>query len=74
MCEHCCKKQDNSDDSGSFLFGIIFGLIAAAVIAVIIYRRDKGKTFELLSKKIDEIIKKYTACSNIPIAKTTKKH
>jgi hypothetical protein len=72
MCEHCCKNENYSDDSGSFLFGIIFGLVAAAVVAVIIYRKDKGKTFEMLSKKLDEIIKKYTVKTTL-IAKKKKK-
>ena len=63
MCD-CCQNQSYQDESSSFIFGIIFGLIITTIVAVIIYRQDKGKTFEMLGKKLEEIFKKFSAeCS-----------
>ena len=49
---HC-----ESENSSGLLIGLILGLVIGAVIAVIIYKKDKGKTFDLLSKKIDDLMK-----------------
>lgn len=49
-----CKCD--SDNSSGLLIGLILGLVIGAVIAVIIYKKDKGKTFDLLSKKIDDLM------------------
>jgi hypothetical protein len=52
------------ENSSGFVGGLIFGLVIGAIIAVIIYRKDKGKTFDLLFKKIEDLTRE---------AKTTKK-
>jgi len=35
---------------------LILGLVLGAIIAIIIYKKDKGKTFDLLSKKLDDLM------------------
>jgi hypothetical protein len=48
---HC-----DSDNSSGLLIGLILGLVLGAIIAIIIYKKDKGKTFDLLSKKLDDLM------------------
>jgi len=50
-----CKCD--SDNSSGLIIGLILGLVIGAIIAIIIYRKDKGKTFDLLSKKLDDLMK-----------------
>ncbi|MCX6727009.1 MAG: hypothetical protein NTY75_04380 [Candidatus Shapirobacteria bacterium] len=49
--------QCESENSSGLLIGLILGLVLGAIIAIIIYKKDKGKTFDLLSKKLDNLMK-----------------
>ena len=72
MCD-CCQNQCSQDDSGSFIFGIVFGLIIASIVTVLIYRQDKGKTFDILGKKLGEVFKEFTTEKHQKIVKKTTK-
>jgi gas vesicle protein len=56
---NCCHKNNSS--SGSFMFGIIIGAIAGAIIAILIYRNNKNEVIETLKKKIESFFKSFTS-------------
>jgi len=58
-------EHDNDHcNSSSFLSGLIFGAILAGVAAIIIYRRDKGKTFDKIQKELTKYIQRLTASNS----------
>jgi len=72
----CCR----SNSSGFFL-GLIIGLMVGAVIAILIYRHNKGEVIQTLKRKINKFIsglenKKLTKTklSKKTLSKTVKSH
>jgi len=53
----CPKCDCKTNNSSSFIFGIILGAIVGAIIAIVIYRQSKGKIFDDLQKKLEDFFK-----------------
>lgn len=64
--------QDKENSNSSFLFGIIFGTIVGALIAIVIYKNNKIDIFDKLRSKIEKIVKKYLNVPSAPAKKATK--
>ncbi|MDP4010228.1 MAG: hypothetical protein Q8P53_04585 [Candidatus Shapirobacteria bacterium] len=56
---NCCHEDNSS--SASFMFGIIIGAIAGAIIAVLIYRNNKNEVIKTLKNKIESFFKSFTS-------------
>lgn len=54
MCKNCCDNQ--KDSSSSFIFGLVLGLIAAAVVAVVIYKYRRNEVITTLKDKLYSIL------------------
>lgn len=50
-----CNCQDN-DNGGSFVFGLILGCIVGAIVAIVIYKKSKGKILDQLKEKFKDFI------------------
>lgn len=52
---HCqCHENENG---GSFVFGLILGCIVGAIVAIVIYKKSKGKILDQLKEKFESFIK-----------------
>lgn len=54
-CKNCDCDNQNEDSSSGFIFGLLLGCIIGAVIAVLIYKHNKGEVFKLLQSKLEPI-------------------
>lgn len=52
-----CKCEQENDNGGSFVFGLILGCIIGAIIAIVVYKKSKGKILDQLKEKIEDFIK-----------------
>ena len=51
----CCQKKDcDCGQNSSFLFGLIIGLIIAALVAVVIYKNNRQDVLIKLKKQIEK--------------------
>ena len=46
--------EDN--ESGGFFLGLVIGLMVGAVVAILIYRHNKGEVIQVLKRKINKFI------------------
>lgn len=51
------SKCSSENSNSSFVFGLIIGAIIGAIIAIVIYRKNKGKIFDDLQKKLEKFFK-----------------
>lgn len=51
----CCNNKDcNCHQNGSFIFGLIIGLVIAAVVAIIIYKNNREDVIIKFKKQIEK--------------------
>ncbi len=63
MSKACCCEHDENRSS-SFVFGLILGAIIGAIIAIVIYKKNKGKVFDNLQKKLEDFFKNFINLSS----------
>lgn len=63
--------SSKTSSTSSFILGIFLGAIAGALIAIIIYRQNKGKVFNQLQKKIEKFLQSFSQ-SKPPVKKKKK--
>lgn len=74
MTNSCdCQNHDcNCNSTSGFIFGLLCGAIIGAIVAILIYKKNKTEVFEKISKKIkdffDNLIK---TNKNIPPNKSS---
>jgi len=53
-----CQKEENCHcgAGSSFIFGLILGVLAAGLAAVLLYRQDRAKVLEKLQKKLKDLL------------------
>jgi hypothetical protein len=59
MTNNCQCNHKNESGNSSFLLGLVFGLIAAAIVAVVIYKYRHTEVVAGLRQKLEELLKKY---------------
>lgn len=74
----CYDNQDYDRESNSgFIFGLICGLVIGAVVAIIIYKKNKTDIFEKLSQQIkgffENLTKTETKKGNLSKKKSSSK-
>jgi hypothetical protein len=57
MCDKCRSESCNSNDGGSFAFGLILGILIGAIVAIVIYRQNKGKIYKVVETKFNQYFK-----------------
>ena len=56
----CCHKKDcDCHQNSSFIFGLIVGLIIAAVVAIIIYKNNRQEVFFKLKKQLEKFFNNF---------------
>ncbi len=61
-CQNCCQSNEEKGSS-SFVLGLVFGLIAAAIVAVLIYRHRQSDVVKNLKSKLEEVLNSYLGIS-----------
>lgn len=46
---------DHEEGNSSFVFGILIGIIVGALIAIVIYKKNKGKIFDIIEDKVKDL-------------------
>ena len=68
----CCRDDDT--ESAGFFFGLILGLMIGAVIAVLIYRHNKGEVIHVIKRKINKFILGLDGNRSSKTVSSVKKH
>lgn len=56
----CCNSKDcDSHQNSSFIFGLITGLVIAAIVAVVIYKNNRQDVFLKLKKQIEKFLSSF---------------
>lgn len=55
-CDCNCSSENNNS---SFIFGLVLGLIIAAIVAVVVYRNNKNKVIVELKEKLTDIFGRF---------------
>ncbi|MCL4384403.1 hypothetical protein M1116_03030 [Patescibacteria group bacterium] len=63
------NNESSSDTSGSFLMGLVFGAVIAAIAAIVIYRRRDTQIVQELKKKLNS----YFTLSATPEPKVSRR-
>lgn len=66
MCKKTCCQ---SESSGSFVTGMIFGLIVAAIVVVIIYKKNRQDIFKKITDQLFSFFSKNQPSKNQKISK-----
>lgn len=64
MCQ--CDQQCDNHDNGSFVFGLILGGVIGAIIAIVIYRHNKGKILTTLQSRFESFFGSFTTETKTP--------
>lgn len=64
-----CSKKCSCHQNGSFIFGLLLGLVIGAVVAIIVYRNNKSQVFEDLKKQLTNFFESLFPSSDNPISK-----
>lgn len=64
---------ENKSSGSGLIPGFLAGAILTGALSVLIYKKDKGKTFEEIIDKIEKLISDYTCCEPATTPKSTKK-
>jgi uncharacterized FlgJ-related protein len=53
----CCNNKDcDCHQNSSFIFGLIIGLVIAALVAIVIYKNNRKDVFVKLKKQIEKFV------------------
>lgn len=51
-----CSKECDCHQNSSFIFGLIIGLVIAALVAIVIYKNNRKDVFIKLKKQIEKFV------------------
>ncbi|MPN33223.1 hypothetical protein SDC9_180707 [bioreactor metagenome] len=65
------SHNSSENSNSSFVFGLIIGAVIGSLIAVVIYRQNKGKIFDDLQEKLEKFFKNLLKQKDIIFEKTS---
>lgn len=65
------SHNSSENSNSSFVFGLIIGAVIGSLIAIVIYRQNKGKIFDDLQEKLEKFFKNLLKEKDIVIPKTS---